>query len=279
MKFTKMHGLGNDFIFVDYFKTEIPDLDFSGLAIDLCDRNFGIGADGLVLVLASNAADARMRIFNPDGSEPEMCGNAIRCFAKYLYDRGLVLDNPLTVETLRGVLTLEMQVEGGLVESVKVDMGEPILKPEHIPTTGTGDMVLNYPLIVDGKEFFVTAVSMGNPHCITFVENASAVNLKEIGPKVETHDFFPRNTNVEFVQVVDRGHVMMRVWERGAGPTLACGTGACATAVACVLNDKTNRKVKVTVPGGDLFIEWGEDNHVHMTGPATEVFTGEITLF
>lgn len=278
MKFTKMHGLGNDFIFLDYFKNEKPALDFPGLAVKLCDRNFGIGGDGLVLILSSSVAHARMQIFNSDGSEPEMCGNAIRCFAKYLYERGLVAENTLTVETLRGVLTLRLEINAGVVDSVTVDMGEPILKPELVPTAGSGEVILNQPLTVGNKEYLITAVSMGNPHCITFVDNALEIPLQEIGPKLETHAFFPRNTNVEFVQVVDRGEVIMRVWERGAGPTLACGTGACATAVACVLNGKTDRKVRVRLPGGNLYIEWGEDNHLYMTGPAAEVFGGEFKL-
>jgi len=278
MKFTKMHGLGNDFVFLDYFSSGKPDLDFPGLAVTLCNRYFGIGGDGLVLMLPSSVAHARMQIMNSDGSEPEMCGNAIRCFAKYLFERGLVTENPMKVETLSGILTLSLKIRDGVVESVTVDMGEPILKPELVPTTGSGEMILSQPLIAGDREYLITAVSMGNPHCITFVDNVNDVPLQEIGPKLETHDFFPRNTNVEFVQVVDREEVIMRVWERGAGPTLACGTGACATAVACVLNGKTERKVKVRLPGGDLHIEWGEDNHLYMTGPAAEVFEGELKL-
>ncbi len=278
MKFTKMHGLGNDFVFLDYFNSGTPAEDFAALAVKLCDRNFGIGADGLALVLPSETADARMRIFNSDGSEPEMCGNAIRCFAKYLYERQLVVSNPLSVETLSGVLKLNVTVREGRVESVTVDMGEPILQPELVPTTGSGATVLNQPLSVDDREFFITAVSMGNPHCITFVDDAAAVQLAEIGPKLETHEFFPRHTNVEFVQVLDSSDVIMRVWERGAGATLACGTGACAAAVACVLNGKTGRKIKVRLPGGDLLVEWGSDNHLYMTGPATEVFYGEVLI-
>ncbi|HEX3015786.1 MAG TPA: diaminopimelate epimerase [Desulfobacteria bacterium] len=276
MKFTKMHGLGNDFVFLDYFKTDLPAVDIAQLAIKLCDRNFGVGGDGLILVLPSTKADARMRIFNSDGSEPEMCGNGVRCFAKYVYEHGIVSHNPLTVETLRGVLSLHLQVNSGIVETVRVDMGEPILKPELVPTTGRGETVLNHPLTVDDEQVKVTAVSMGNPHCITFVDNAAAVPLEVIGPKLEKNSFFPRYTNVEFVQVVNENEVIMRVWERGAGPTLACGTGACATAVACVLNGKTGRKVNVRLPGGDLLVEWEADNHVYMTGPAMEVFNGEL---
>lgn len=278
MKFTKMHGLGNDFVFLDRFTTEEQDMDWPQLAVRLCDRNFGIGGDGLVLVLPSQVADARMRIFNSDGSEPEMCGNGIRCFAKYVYEHGLVRKNPLRVETLRGVLSLELKLEQDSVEQVVVDMGEPILQAGLIPTTAASEQVVNYPLQVDGKEISVTAVSMGNPHCICFVDEAEAVDLNSIGPKLETHPFFPRYTNVEFVQVLDRNDVVMRVWERGAGPTLACGTGACATAVASVLNGKTERRVKVRLPGGDLFIDWRQDNHVYMSGPAAEVFTGDIKL-
>jgi diaminopimelate epimerase len=278
MEFTKMHGLGNDFVFVDYFATGKPDLDFPQLAVKLCNRYTGIGGDGLVLILPSETADARMQIFNSDGTEPEMCGNAIRCFAKYLYERELVVKNPLMVETLRGVLTLNLILNSEGVESVRVDMGEPILEPTLIPTTGTGDKILNYPLTVEEQEFLITAVSMGNPHCITFVDDAEQIDLAKIGPKLERHEFFPRNTNVEFVQVLDEENVIMRVWERGAGPTLACGTGACATAVACVLNNKTGRTVRVSLPGGDLHIEWGEDNHLYMTGPATEAFVGNLKI-
>ncbi len=278
MKFTKMHGLGNDFVFLDYFAAGTTEEDFAALAVKLCNRNFGIGADGLVLVLPSELADARMRILNSDGSEPEMCGNAIRCFAKYLYERQLVTKNPLSVETLSGVLKLNMNVNEGKVESVTVDMGEPVLQPELVPTAASGGTVLNHPLHADGREFSITAVSMGNPHCITFVEDAASVPLAEIGPKLETHEFFPRHTNVEFVQVLDPSHVIMRVWERGAGATLACGTGACATVVACVLNGKTERKIEVRLPGGDLLVEWGDDNHLYMTGPAAEVFNGEVAV-
>ncbi len=276
MKFVKMHGLGNDFIFLDYYTTGKPASDFPALAVSLCQRNTGIGGDGLVLVLPSGVADARMQIFNSDGSEPEMCGNGIRCFAKYVYERGYTSKNPLTVETLHGILSLQLTVKAGKVESVRVDMGEPVLQAALIPTTGAGDRVLSHPLQVGDKTFAITAVSMGNPHCITFVDNAAEVNLNEVGPTLETHAFFPKHANVEFVQVLDEENVIMRVWERGAGPTLACGTGACATVVACALNNKTGRRVRVKLPGGDLNIEWGQDNHLYMTGPAAEVFSGEV---
>ncbi|MDA8442591.1 MAG: diaminopimelate epimerase [Peptococcaceae bacterium] len=278
MKFTKMHGLGNDFILIDYFADGQPELDFPSLAVQMCDRFRGIGGDGLILILPSARADARMRIFNSDGSEPEMCGNGIRCFAKYLYDRGLVQSNLLQIETLRGILTVQLHTSDNIVESVVVDMGEPILQPDLIPTTGSGERIVDYPLAVEGQEVRVTAISMGNPHCIIFAADAAAVDLSTLGPKLELHPFFPRLTNVEFVQVLDKNDVIMRVWERGAGPTLACGTGACATLVACVLNGKTERKARVRLPGGDLYIEWAEDNHLYMTGPATEVFWGE-TIF
>lgn len=280
MKFTKMHGLGNDFIFLDHFlgaeELGAEERDYAALARKLCHRQFGIGGDGLIAVLPSQVADVRMRIINSDGSEPEMCGNGIRCLARFAYDRGYVKSNPLKVETLAGVLTLYITLENGQVEGVRVDMGEPILEAEHIPVQVPGHPVLDAVLEVGGEEIRFTAVSMGNPHCIIFVPDTEKVDFERLGPAIESHPLFPRKTNVEFVQVLSPREVKMKVWERGAGPTLACGTGACATAVAAILNGKTERTVKVHLPGGDLQIEWGADNHVYMTGPASYVFKGEL---
>ncbi|MEL1134180.1 diaminopimelate epimerase [Desulfitobacterium sp. THU1] len=276
MEFVKMHGLGNDFVFLDQFEstTDLIDRSYSELALKLCHRQFGVGGDGFIVVLPSEQADAKMRIINSDGSEPEMCGNGIRCFARYIYDRGYVKKNPLQVETLAGILTLQLALEGDRVTGVKVDMGEPILKPELIPVKVQGEPVVAETLQVEGQEFRFTAVSMGNPHCVVFVEDYESLDFKRWGPAIEKHELFPRKTNVEFIIVNNRNELTMKVWERGSGPTLACGTGACASAVAAVLNGKTERKVTVHLPGGDLLIEWGSDNRVYMTGPATYVFKG-----
>lgn len=274
MKFTKMHGLGNDFVFLDHFSGE-EDFDYPKLAQKLCHRQFGIGGDGLVVVLPSKTADARMRIFNPDGSEPEMCGNGVRCFARYLYDQKIVVKNPMEVETLAGVLTLGLNIQEGQVQGVKVDMGEPILQAELIPVIGQGEPVVGQTLEALGETFQYTAVSMGNPHCVIFVEDYGTLDFERLGPAIEKHPLFPRKTNVEFIRIDSQCEMTMKVWERGAGPTLACGTGACGSVVAAVLNNKTERAVTVHLPGGDLFIEWGSDNHVYMTGPAAYVFKGE----
>ncbi|WP_135557634.1 diaminopimelate epimerase [Paenibacillus cymbidii] len=279
MKFTKMHGLGNDFIVI-YGLQELP-ADAAQLAVKLCDRHFGIGADGLVYILPSAKAQFRMRIVNNDGSEAEQCGNAIRCVAKYLYDRSLASGSELTVETIgAGVQRVVVTDDGsGKAASIKVDMGEPVLQGMQVPTTIDEALVRDYPVTVDGREFRFTAVSMGNPHCVIYVDDATAVDLYEWGPKLEHHPLFPRRINVEFVHVESRGHAIMRVWERGAGPTLACGTGACAVLVSSVLNGLTDRCATVTLTGGDLQIEWSEaDNRVYMTGPAEEVYTGETAL-
>ena len=275
MEFVKMHGLGNDFVFLDHFSV-VADEDYSKLAKKLCHRRFGIGGDGLIVILPSKVADARMRIINSDGSEPEMCGNGIRCFARYVYDRGLVIHhNPMRVETLAGVMTLKFNIQNDEVQGIQVDMGEPILRADLIPVLGQGEPVVGQFLEVLGETFQYTAVSMGNPHCIIFVEDFSALDFESVGPAIEKHPLFPRKTNVEFIQVNSPQEITMKVWERGAGPTLACGTGACASVVAAVLNAKIERAVTVHLPGGDLFIEWGPDNHVYMTGPATYVFKGE----
>ncbi len=276
MNFTKMHGLGNDFIVVAGEK-ELP-ADADQRAIQLCNRFFSIGADGIVYILPSDNADFKMRIINSDGSEPEQCGNAIRCVSKYVYDHKLIDKTEITVETLgAGVQKVQLNVQDGKVRTVRVDMGQPILNGLQIPTTVDEAKVINYPIEVDGKEFRFTAVSMGNPHCVIYVEDAVNFDLATWGPKLEVHPMFPRKINVEFATVKNRAYTDMRVWERGAGPTLACGTGACATLVSSVLNGLTDREATVSLKGGELFIEWNEaDNHVYMTGPAEEVFTGTV---
>lgn len=278
MKFTKMHGLGNDFIVVAG-EQELPH-NASELAIQLCHRFFGIGADGLVYILPSERADFKMRIMNSDGSEAEQCGNAIRCVAKYVYDRQLTTKKDITIETIgAGVQMLQLEVDAATdaVVRVRVDMGEPILEGTKVPTTIDAERVVNHPIEVDGQTFHFTAVSMGNPHCVIYVEDAVNFDLATWGPKLEVHPMFPRKINVEFVTVRSRDYTDMRVWERGAGPTLACGTGACATIVSSVLNGYTDRTATVSLKGGELQIEWNEaDNHVYMTGPAAFVYEGVL---
>ncbi|MFD2612914.1 diaminopimelate epimerase [Paenibacillus gansuensis] len=276
MEFTKMNGLGNDFI-VLYGEKELP-ANAPELAIELCNRFFGIGADGLVYILPSGKADFMMRIINSDGSEAEQCGNAIRCVAKYVYDHKLIEKAEITIETIgAGAQQVQLNVQDGKVATVRVNMGQPILKGTQVPTTVDQDQVVDYPIEVNGHEFRFTAVSMGNPHCVIYVDDAVNFDLAEWGPKLETHPMFPRKINVEFVTVNSRDQADMRVWERGAGPTLACGTGACATLVSSVLNGKTDRSATISLKGGDLYIEWNEqDNHVYMTGPAAEVFKGSL---
>lgn len=277
MKFVKMHGAGNDFVVIDGAKEQIPEEQFPAIARHACDRHLGIGGDGIILVLPSRVANFRMRMFNPDSSEAEMCGNGIRCFAKYLYDRKMHTDVIMSVETLGGVKTLKLNAAGGKVQTVRVDMGEPKLLRSEIPMKGTaGDKVIAEPLKVSGKKFEITCVSMGNPHCVTFVDHVDEFPVEKLGPEVENHPSFPQRTNVEFVEILNQQEIKMRVWERGAGETLACGTGACASAVASMLNDKVQRKVTVHLRGGDLFIEWLGDNKVFMTGPAEEVFDGKV---
>lgn len=277
MKFTKMQGLGNDFVLVDGLKEKLPE-NLGELSQKLCDRHFGVGADGLVVVLPSQAADVRMRIFNPDGSEPEMCGNVIRCFARYVYDHDIVSKQTITVETLAGIIVPELIFSADKAVTIRVDMGEPRLERSLIPMEGPPGQVVDEAIQVDGNTYKVTCVSMGNPHCITFVPDVNEVAIGDIGPKLEAHPLFPRKTNVEFIHVISQDEVKMRVWERGAGETLACGTGACATAVACALNSLTNRAITVHLAGGDLYIEWAENNHVYMTGPGQYVFSGEIEI-
>ncbi|NQX57484.1 diaminopimelate epimerase [Paenibacillus qinlingensis] len=276
MNFTKMHGLGNDFIVVAGEK-ELP-AGADQLAIQLCNRFFSIGADGVVFILPSEKADFQMRIINSDGSEAEQCGNAIRCVSKYVYDHKLIDATEITIETIgAGVQKVQVHVQDGRVVTARVDMGEPILQGLRVPTTVDADEVIDYPIEVDGTSFRFTAVSMGNPHCVIYVEDAVNFDLATWGPKLEAHPMFPRKINVEFATVRDRAFTDMRVWERGAGPTLACGTGACATLVSSVLNGLSDREATVSLKGGNLFIEWlEEDNHVYMTGPAEEVFTGKL---
>lgn len=274
LKFIKMQGLGNDYVYVDCFRQPMP-ADPAALAQKIANRNFGVGGDGLILVCPSDKADARMRMFNADGSESEMCGNGVRCVAKLVHDHGIAKKNRLTIETGRGVLTLDLEIEGGKTRRVKVDMGEPILEAAKIPTTLPGNPPKEAEIVVDGKAYAFTCVSMGNPHAVTFVEEFPEALIHGVGPKVETHAVFPRRTNVEFVRVDNRGEYTMRVWERGSGETLACGTGACAVLVAGVLTGRLDRKVIGHLRGGDLLLEWDEaTNHVFMTGPAVEVFEG-----
>ncbi|NHN28461.1 diaminopimelate epimerase [Paenibacillus agricola] len=280
MNFTKMHGLGNDFIVVAGM-SRLPD-NASELAIRLCNRFFGIGADGLVYILPSNIADYQMRIINSDGSESEQCGNAIRCVAKYIYEHGMIEPSltEMSIETVgAGAQHVKLTISEGMVTAVRVDMGSPILQGSLVPTLLDQDQVINHPIEVDGRSFLFTAVSMGNPHCVIYVEDATQFDLGVWGPKLEHHPMFPRRVNVEFTTVKARDAIDMRVWERGAGPTLACGTGACATLVASVLNGVSDRSATVSLKGGDLFIEWNEeDDHVYMTGPAEQVYAGSLKL-
>jgi len=284
MKFTKMHGIGNDYVYVNGF-TE-PVADPAAVARKVSDRRFGIGGDGLILILPSSVADVRMRMFNADGSESEMCGNGIRCVAKYAHDHGVSRSNPMQVETGRGVLSLALKVTDGKVQSVTVDMNEPVLDLPRIPVNSEmlgkreGDQTYLLKLKSVGPEvettFAATFVSMGNPHAVIFVNDVKSIELEKLGPRIENHPSFPRRVNAHFVQIVSPGEVIMRTWERGSGITLACGTGACAVCVAGVLTGKTSRHMLAHLPGGDLTLEWRQaDNHVYMTGPAAEVFSGE----
>jgi diaminopimelate epimerase len=282
MQFTKMHGIGNDFLMVNCLGEGGPArlAEAERRAAFLCDRRFGVGGDGVIALLPGRDAPFAMRMFNPDGSESEMCGNGIRCFAKYLYDRGLTGGADIPVETGAGLLHLQVTPgPDGRAASVRVDMGRPVLTPAHIPTVlrEGADPIVDAPLELGDRTLKVTTVSMGNPHAVTFVDDVRAYPIEAVGPQVERHPAFPRRINTEFVQVVSDGEIIFRVWERGAGATLACGTGACAAVAAGVLSGKTGRRVLVHLPGGDLDIEWSEaDGHVYMTGPAAEVFEGEV---
>jgi diaminopimelate epimerase len=275
MRFVKMQGAGNDYVYVDCFSQPTP-ADPAALSRAVSDRHFGVGADGLILITPSDKADARMRMFNADGSEAEMCGNGVRCVAKFVHDHGIARKTTLAIETGRGVLSITLDVHDGRAERATVDMGEPILLGERIPTRLPGDPPVNVPLTVGDRRLDVTCVSMGNPHCVTFVDELTDAWVLGVGPQVETHPAFPRRTNAEFVKVNRRDDVTVRVWERGSGETLACGTGACAVAVAGVLTGRLDRRVTAHLPGGDLQLHWSEsDGHVYMTGPAVEVFRGE----
>ncbi len=274
MRFTKMHGCGNDYIYVDAFKEHINDP--AKAAIVLSDRHKGIGSDGLILVAPSDVADVRMIMYNADGSEGAMCGNGIRCVGKFFYDNGMTDKEEITVETKSGIKTLTFTIEDNKVSKVKVDMGAPILKAKDVPATFDKEEIINEPIDVDGKTYNITAVSMGNPHAVTFVNDTASLKLTEIGPKFENHPMFPDRVNTEFVQILNRNEVNMRVWERGSGETFACGTGTCATVVASVLNGHTDEHVTVHLLGGDLELFYDRANDtVWMTGPATTVFEGE----
>lgn len=277
MKFTKMQGLGNDYVYVNCFQEKIDNP--SAVAIKVSNRNFGVGSDGLIMINPSKVADFEMEMYNADGSRGEMCGNGIRCVGKYVYDYGLTDKTSISVETLGGIKYLDFTVENGKVKLVKVDMGSPELVPANIPIVADGDCVIDAPIVVDGKEYRMTGVSMGNPHTVVYIDDVQGLEIEKIGPQFENHERFPNRINTEFARVIDRNTVEMRVWERGSGETLACGTGACAVAVASILNGLTEDKVIVKLLGGDLFIEWDRDaNKVYMTGPAEISFEGEIIV-
>lgn len=274
MRFTKMHGIGNDYIFVNCFEEIVTDP--SRLSIIMSRPHFGVSSDGLVLIEPSDCADAAMRIFNSDGSEAEMCGNAVRCIGKYMYERGLTDKTVLTLQTKGGIKELWLTVENGRVTSVKADMGSPELNPRKIPVDLPGEMVLKHRMQIMGQTWFITCVNMGNPHAVLFVRDPEVIDLPSLGPIIEHHPLFPRRTNVEFVRVIKRDVLQMRVWERGAGETLACGTGASAALVAAVLTGMSDRTVQMKLAGGNLTVQWNaEDNHVYQTGPAAFVFDGE----
>ena len=277
MKFTKMHGCGNDYVYVNCFEEKIENPSETARLVS--DRHFGIGSDGLILICPSDKADFRMAMYNLDGSEGKMCGNGVRCIAKYVYDHHLTDKTQMSLETLGGIKYLDLNIKDGKVETVTVDMGAPILTPSEIPVNIPKEQAVDEPVEIDGKEWRITCVSMGNPHAVVFVDDTASLKLEQIGPLFEKHPLFPEQVNTEFVHVIDRHTVDMRVWERGSGETLACGTGACATAMACILTGQTDNEVLVHLVGGDLLIQYdAEKNTVFMTGPATEVFSGEIEL-
>ena len=280
LKFVKMQGLGNDFVLIDGTKEDLEGINLEELSIKTCHRHFGIGADGLLVVLPSDKADYRMRIFNPDGSEPEMCGNGIRCFIKYIYDTSKTKKDIYSVETPAGIMVPAIIVEDGVAIGAEVDMGEPKLTRGEIPMAGKKtEKVLNEDLKLNGKGVKINCVSMGNPHCVIFCDDVDKINVSELGPKIENHKAFPKRTNVEFVEVIKDSEIKVKVWERGTGETLACGTGACAAVVASVLARKTKRRVLVQLPGGNLDIEWEEeDGHVALRGPAKFVFEGRYQI-
>lgn len=276
MKFTKMHGAGNDYIYINCFEETVKNPE--KLAIKVSDRHFGIGSDGLILISPSDKADFKMNIYNADGSEGMMCGNGIRCVSKYVYDNGMTEKDEISVETRSGIKLIKMNVENGKVVSARVNMGEPILEAEKIPTKFDGKNVIRRKLTIDEKEYEVTCVSMGNPHCIVYVDDVKNIDLEKIGPKFENNEMFPERINTEFVHVVSDTELDMRVWERGSGETLACGTGSCAVTVASVLCGycKRNTEIKINLLGGTLTDIWTDGGDVYMTGPAATVCTGEI---
>ncbi len=277
MKFTKLQGCGNDYVYVDCTKELIDNIPET--AIKVSDRHFGIGSDGLILIRSSDKADFMMDMYNSDGSRGKMCGNGIRCVAKFVYDKGLTDKTKLKIETLSGIKELELTVENGEVTWVTVDIGAPITRPSLIPVRSDKDILIKEPIVVDGQVYEITCVSMGNPHAVVFVEDTDSLPLETIGPGFEHHELFPERVNTEFIQVLDRIHIKMRVWERGSGETLACGTGACASVVACILNGYTDHEVTVSLLGGELVIRYDDKaNTVYMTGPAVKVFDGEISL-
>ena len=277
MRFTKMQGIGNDYVYVNCFEETVENP--SEVARLVSNRHFGVGSDGLILICPSETADFRMDMYNADGTSSKMCGNGIRCVGKYVHDKGLTDQTTITVETGAGIKTLELELRDGAVDTVRVDMGEPVLTPEQIPVKGDGDRFVDVPVDVSGEMIHITAVSMGNPHGVIFVDDVADLNLEAIGPVFENHLIFPERANTEFVEVLSRNTLKMRVWERGAGETLACGTGACASLVAGVLCGKCDRIATLKLLGGDLEIHWDEEtNHVFMTGPAAFVFDGEIDL-
>lgn len=280
MKFTKMQGCGNDYVYINGALEKLPAEKKPEIVRFLSDRHFGVGGDGAIFINPHEEADFEMEMYNADGTRSEMCGNGIRCVAKYVYDKGLTDKKNISIISAGKIKYLELTTdEENKVVLVKVNMGQPILVPEQIPVKAEGDMAVNVPIQVQGKEYTMTCVSMGNPHAVLFVDNVADLPLAQIGPDFENHEKFPRRTNTEFVQIVDRNHVKMRVWERGTGETLACGTGCCATAVACVLNGLTDEDVEVEVLGGKIQIRWDRDaNLVYMTGPAQIVFEGEINI-
>ena len=275
IKFTKMQGLGNDYVYIDAINQKIE--NESSLAQFVSNRHFGIGSDGLILICNSEIADFRMRMFNSDGSEAEMCGNGIRCVGKFIYDKGLTNKTTLKIETLAGIKELKLNLKKGKVDTVRVNMGEPILEAAKIPVISSEKIVQNLKLEIEKRKFNFTCVSMGNPHAITFVKNVEDFEVEKYGSKIEVNERFPQKINVEFIEIVNKNHIKMRVWERGSGETLACGTGACASVVAGIINNLIERKVVVELLGGSLEIEWNkEDNHVYMTGPAVTVFEGNL---
>lgn len=275
IKFTKMQGLGNDYVYIDTINQKIE--NESSLAQFVSNRHFGIGSDGLILICNSEIADFRMRMFNSDGSEAEMCGNGIRCVGKFIYDKGLTNKTTLKIETLAGIKELKLNLKEGKVDTVRVNMGEPILEAAKIPVISSEKIVQNLKLEIEKRKFNFTCVSMGNPHAITFVENVEDFEVEKYGSKIEVNERFPQKINVEFIEIVNKNHIKMRVWERGSGETLACGTGACASVVAGIINNLIERKVVVELLGGSLEIEWNkEDNHIYMTGPAVTVFEGNL---